>query len=121
MADYDFPVESNLENPTAPLLWISYDGFERATGINLRTPLEDEKRERLNNGLAKLDNDFPGWLEETAGDTADGITLRFKDLEAVENVASKLRDRGLIPKEDRELATHGSFRRGDESHRPQTR
>jgi hypothetical protein len=81
-----------------------------------RTPLDEEKRERLNNGLASLDNDFPSWLEGLAGDTGDGITLRFRDVEAVQNVASKLRDRGLLPKEDRELATTGSFERGEESH-----
>lgn len=116
MADFDFPVEDNREQPTAPLLWISYKGFFRATGEELRTPVRDELRDRLNKGLAALDNDFPGWLDDVAGDSGDGITLRFRDLEAVRNVASKLRDRGLLPKEDRELAASGSFERGSESH-----
>ncbi|MBW3623539.1 MAG: hypothetical protein KY468_09040 [Armatimonadetes bacterium] len=115
MADFDFPVEDNQENPAAPLLWVSYQGFQRATGEELRTPVRDELKERLNKGLASLDGDFPNWLEEVS-DAGDGVTLRFRDLEAVRNVASKLRDRGLLPKEDRELATSGSFQRGDESH-----
>jgi len=92
--DFDFPVETN-DKPTQPLLWVSYRGFLRATGEDLRTPVASERKERLNRGLLSLDNDFPGWLEEMADDSADGVTLRFRDLEALRNVESKLRDRGL--------------------------
>lgn len=92
--DFDFPVESG-ERPTAPLLWISYRGFQRATGEDLRTPVPEEREERLRRGLAALDADFPDWLDRLAGETNDGIELRFRDLEAVRNVESKLRDRGL--------------------------
>jgi hypothetical protein len=92
--DFDFPVEAG-ERPIAPLLWISYPGFLRATGEDLRTPVPEERNERLCRGLASLDNDFPNWLDQIAGETNDGINLRFRDLEAVQNVESKLRDRGL--------------------------
>jgi hypothetical protein len=70
----------------------------------------EERKERLRKGLAALDNDFPEWLED-ANDEGSGISLRFRDLEAVRNVASKLRDRGLQDKRDREYSTQGSFER----------
>jgi hypothetical protein len=92
--DFDFPVEVDDE-PTAPLIWIEHRAFQRATGEDLRTPSEEERRERLCRGLATLDADFPEWLEDGAADTDDGVTLRFRDLEAVRNVSAKLRDRGL--------------------------
>ena len=92
--DFDFPEESR-EQPIAPLLWVSHDGFRRATGLELRTPVREEREERLRQGLATLDNDFPDWLDDVQTETDDGLTLRFRDVEAVRNVASKLRDRGL--------------------------
>src|SRR5205807_2635847 len=92
--DFDFPVEVD-ERPTAPLIWIEERAFLRATGEDPRTPLPEERRERVCRGLAALDSDFPGWLDEIAGETDDGIVLRFRDLEAVLNVESRLRDRGL--------------------------
>jgi hypothetical protein len=92
--DLDFPVEVD-EEPDAPLLWISHAGFQRATGEELRSPVPEERRERLCRGLAALDGDFPHWFEGIASETADGLMLRFRDVEAVRNVASKLRDRGL--------------------------
>ena len=92
--EFDFPEASN-GRPIAPLIWISYAGFERATGENLQTPVREEQSERLRRGLAALDADFPGWLDRIAGTTQDGITVRLRDLEAVTNVESKLRDRGL--------------------------
>ena len=92
--EFDFPVEDR-EQPIGALLWISYRGLERATGEELQTPLREEQLERLRRGLASLDRDFPTWLVEVASDTEDGLTLRFRDVEAVRNVAAKLRDRGL--------------------------
>ena len=92
--DLDFPVEID-EAPAAPLIWISHAGFLRATGEELRSPVPDERMERLRRGLARLDNDFPGWLEAIEAETADGLTLRFRDIEAVRNVESTLRNRGL--------------------------
>ena len=82
-------------DPTAPLLWISHQGFRRVTGQELRTPLRDEREQRLKLGLGTLDNDFPSWFEAVETETEDGLLLRFRDVEAVRNVASKLRDRGL--------------------------
>ncbi|HEU4751777.1 MAG TPA: hypothetical protein VFU47_01635 [Armatimonadota bacterium] len=92
--EFDFPVEAAGE-PTAPLLWVSYQGFRRATGEELRSPLPAEREERLRHGLATLDNDFPEWLEDVETETEDGLMLRFRDVEAVRNVASTLRNRGL--------------------------
>jgi hypothetical protein len=92
--DFGFPAETN-GNPTTPLLWISHQGFLRATGEELRTPVPEERLVRLHQGLASLDNDFPGWLEAIETETEDGLTLRFQNVEAVRNVASKLRDYGL--------------------------
>lgn len=92
--EFGYPMEEGGE-PTAPLLWVSHAGFLRATGEELRTPLRKERMERLRRGLGSLDRDFPSWLQEEAGLTEDGVTLRFQDLEATRNVAAKLRDRGL--------------------------
>jgi hypothetical protein len=92
--DFSFPVPDD-GGAAAPLMWISYDAFERVTGENLQTPLAEEQAERVRRGLDGLDHDFPGWLEEIASHTNQGIVLRFRDLDAVRNVESKLRDRGL--------------------------
>ena len=95
---FDFPEESRGE-PIAPLIWISHSGFEHATGVDLRTPVHEELMDRLRRGLAALDNHFPGWLENVVSETEDGLTLRFHDLEAVRNVASTLRNHGVMPRE----------------------
>lgn len=95
---FDFPEESAGE-PIAPLIWISHNGFKHATGVDLRTPVRAELMVRLRQGLGVLDNDFPEWLEDVASETDDGLVLRFRDLEAVRNVASTLRNRGVIQRE----------------------
>jgi hypothetical protein len=95
---FDFPDEVRGE-PTAPLIWISHKGFLHATGEELRTPDHSELMERLRRGLARLDGDFPGWLQEVAAETDDGLVLRFCDLEAVRNVASTLSNHGLMQRE----------------------
>lgn len=79
----------------APVLWIGHRGFLRVTGEELRTPVFEERMERLRTGLASLDGDFPGWLVGVDGETDDGLVLRFRDREAAVNVAAKLRDRGV--------------------------
>ena len=71
--DFDFPEESR-EQPIAPLLWVSHDGFRRATGLELRTPVREEREERLRQGLATLDNDFPEWLDDVQTETEDGLS-----------------------------------------------
>jgi hypothetical protein len=95
---FDFPEESRGE-PIAPLIWISHNGFQHATGVDLRTPVHAELLERLGQGLAMLDNDFPDWLEGVAAETDDGLVLRFRDLEAVRNVASTLQHHGVMQRE----------------------
>ena len=66
--------------------------------------MEDELWDRLKRGLAALDNDFPTWLVSITGFTNDGLTLRFQDLEALGNIASKLRDRGVLERTDQRQA-----------------
>ena len=53
----------------------------------------------IRKGLALLDNHFPAWLEDVVSETDDGLTLRFRDVEAVRNVASTLRNHGVMPRE----------------------
>jgi hypothetical protein len=84
-----------VAEPDEPVLWITFDGLYRATGEELRTPVSTERMLRLTRGLQTLDSDFPKWLVGVEGETADGLVLRFRDVEAVRNVAAKLRDRGL--------------------------
>jgi hypothetical protein len=84
-----------VAEPAEPVLWITFDGFYRATGEELRTPASTERMLRLTRGLKTLDSDFPKWLAGVEGERADGLVLRFQDVAAVRNVASKLRDRGL--------------------------
>lgn len=95
---FDFPEESRGE-PTAPLIWISHNGFQHATGVDLRTPAHEELMDRLRRGLAVLDNHFPAWLESVVSETDDGLTLRFRDVEAVRNVASTLLNHGVMARE----------------------
>jgi hypothetical protein len=100
---------SRSPEPDEPVLRITFDGFYRVTGEELRTPLKAEREARLIRGLASLDSDFPNWLREVEGETADSLVLRFRDVEAVRNVASKLRDRGL---EDRPPEPGSRYHRG---------
>lgn len=95
---FDFPEESRGE-PIAPLIWISHNGFQHATGVDLRTPVHAELMDRLRDGLAVLDNDFPKWLQGVVAETDDGLVLRFDDLEAVRNVASTLQNHGVMQRE----------------------
>jgi len=95
---FDFPEESRGE-PIAPLIWVSRNGFQHCDGADLRTPVRAELMERLQRGLAVLDNDFPAWLEDVVSETDDGLVLRFQDVEAVRNVASTLRNHGVIQRE----------------------
>jgi hypothetical protein len=96
--EFDFPEESRGE-PIAPLIWISHNGFQHATGQDLRTPVHEELMDRLRCGLAVLDSHFPAWLEGVVSETDDGLTLRFRDLEAVRNVASTLSNHGVMARE----------------------
>ncbi|MFN3649458.1 MAG: hypothetical protein ACK47B_07725 [Armatimonadota bacterium] len=92
----DFGIEAaTVPAGTQPTVWITHDGFERATGIDLRTPVRSELLSRIRDGLDSLDHDFPSWFTGVAGEREDGLVLRFRDTEALNNVVSKLRDRGL--------------------------
>lgn len=94
MRDFGLEMEAR-QDPPEPNLWITHAGFERATGIDLRTPVHEELIDRVKQGLEKLDNDFPAWFAGVVGERDDGLVLRFRDAEAMNNVVSTLRNRGL--------------------------
>ncbi len=93
--DVYYPAAVDEETPTAPLLFVSHTGFLRATGEELRSPDPQERIERLRRGLGKLDNDFPQWLEAIESETADGLVLRFRDIDALRNVEVVMRNHGM--------------------------